>query len=348
MLTEAEATGSAEEIVSAGSGGPKATGPGRPSPINSYAEEDDTESRDVVDTPPANMTPSAARREFVFSPEMITVKEATTNDTEGCETTESPAPAESAATDDEKEEEAAAEVPEAEEVKEDKSAEELAEKEEEESAVPVKQEMDVIASLIEKATSYVVDASVCGTKCQDVVDASVCGTKWKCQDVADAVASLVPPTEEEPPTEMEDGTLTMQTEEVPSVQSSKSGGKSLAELISSAAEGVKTLKEDLGCQGQNEDLEMDLTETITEDAGLSKTVETVQTEQTAAQEEEQEEKEEPKEVEKEEPKEEEAPAAAPKPAKMSMKKRFSKKLKTMKKVLSFKTSKPEKVAVLQQ
>ena len=77
---------------------------------------------------------------------------------------------------------------------------------------------------------------------------------------------------------------------------------------------------------------MVLTETVTDDAGQSKTVESVVTD------------EEPEE-QPEEPKEEEsAPVAeAPKPSKMSMKKKFSKKLKGMKKVISFKTSKPKVV-----
>lgn len=101
----------------------------------------------------------------------------------------------------------------------------------------------------------------------------------------------------------------------------------VTELVTLAADGAKTIKQDLTCQ--NDDLNMVLTETVTGDVGQSKTVETVVT------------KEEPEE----EPEEEEsAPVAeAPKPSKMSMKKKFSKKLKGMKKVISFKTSKPKVV-----
>lgn len=254
MVAEATAP-PAEEIVASGSG-PKAS---VPTPIDVVGET--IESRDNVDTPPAHMTPSTARQEFLFSPEMPAVKEAKTNETE------------SSAPVGETEEGATAEEPAAEETAAEETAapaagdeNELVEKDDEQ---PVEEEPGVIASLIDKA------AGLC------------CTGKENCAN-------------------------------------------EVTELVTLAADGAKSIKQDLTCQ--NDDLNMVLTETVTDDVGQSKTVESVVT------------NEEPEE-QPEEPKEEEsAPVAeAPKPSKMSMKKKFSKKLKGMKKVISFKTSKPKVV-----
>lgn len=243
----------AEEIVASGSG-PKAV----PTPIDVVAEKETIESRDNVDTPPAHMTPSTARQEFLFSPEMPAVKEAKTNETESSDPVE------------ETEEGATAEEPAAEETAAEETAapaaadeNELVEKEEEQL---VEEEPGVIASLIDKA------AGLCCTGEQN------CAAE-------------------------------------------------VTELVTLAADGAKTIKQDLTCQ--NDDLNMVLTETVNDDVGQSKTVESVVT------------NEEPEEKTEEE---ELAPVAeAPKPSKMSMKKKFSKKLKGMKKVISFKTSKPKVV-----
>ena len=255
MVAEATAP-PAEEIVASGSG-PKAV----PTPIDVVAEKETIESRDNVDTPPAHMTPSTARQEFLFSPEMPAVKEAKTNETE------SSAPVE------ETEEGATAEEPAAEETAAEETAAPAAEDEnelvEKDDEQPVEEEPGVIASLIDKA------AGLC------------CTGEENCAN-------------------------------------------EVTELVTLAADGAKSIKQDLTCQ--NDDLNMVLTETVTDDVGQSKTVESVVT------------NEEPDE-QPEEPKEEEsAPVAeAPKPSKMSMKKKFSKKLKGMKKVISFKTSKPKVV-----
>ncbi|KAL7453494.1 hypothetical protein ACHAWC_005163 [Mediolabrus comicus] len=257
MVAEATAP-PAEEIVASGSG-PKAS---VPTPIDVVGEKETIESRDNVDTPPAHMTPSTARQEFLFSPEMPAVKEAKTNETESSapvEETEEGATAEEPAAEEPVAEETAAPAAEDEN--------ELVEKEEEQ---PVEEKPGVIASLIDKA------AGLC------------CAGEENCAN-------------------------------------------QVTEIVTIAADGAKSIKQDLTCQ--NDDLNMVLTEeTVTYDAGQSKTVESVVTD------------EEPEE-QPEEPKEEEsAPVAeAPKPSKMSMKKKFSKKLKGMKKVISFKTSKPKVV-----
>jgi hypothetical protein len=203
------------------------------------------------------MTPSTARQEFLFSPEMPAVKEAKTNETE------SSAPVE------ETEEGATAEEPAAEETAAEETAAPAAEDEnepvEKDEEQQVEEESGVIASLIDKA------AGLC------------CAGEENCAN-------------------------------------------QVTEIVTIAADGAKSIKQDLTCQ--NDDLNMVLTEeTVTYDAGQSKTVESVVI------------------MFPEEPKEEEsAPVAeAPKPSKMSMKKKFSKKLKGMKKVISFKTSKPKVV-----
>ena len=238
MVAEATAP-PAEEIVASGSG-PKAS---VPTPIDVVGEKETIESRDNVDTPPAHMTPSTARQEFLFSPEMPAVKEAKTNETE------SSAPVE--------------------ETEEGATAEDENEPVEKEEEQPVEEKPGVIASLIDKA------AGLCCTGEENFAN-------------------------------------------------------QVTEIVTIAADGAKSIKQDLTCQ--NDDLSMVLTETVTDDVGQSKTVESVVTD------------EEPEE-QPEEPKEEEsAPVAeAPKPAKMSIKKKFSKKLKGMKKVISFKTSKAKVV-----
>lgn len=301
----------AEEFASVESG-PKEVVTAAPSIVTVPEDEQETaETRDVVDTPPSppsgDITPSKARREFIMSPPVATVKKAKSNESKGSTKAED-SPFDEA---DDKEE-AAVEEPvddepaaaAAEEVAEETPVEEKVEETAPvEEAAPVKEEEpSMFMSLLEKATA-------------------LCGSMESA--VENMNEALVSPNAEEnvaPTAEAKASDL------VSPLAKAKAAMKGCYNVEDS--ELIKTMSQNFACQ--KDDLSMVMTES-------DEVVELKDTE-TA----------EPVEGEPEEEGEEEpAPVVVPvveaPKKKVSMKRRVSQRFKAVKKVLSFRTTKPKVV-----
>lgn len=325
----------AEEFASVESG-PKEVVTAAPSIVTVPEDEQETaETRDVGDTPPSppsgditpskarrefsgDNTPSKARREFIMSPPVATVKKAKSNESKGSTKAEdSPFDEaddkEEAAVEEPVDDEPAADAAEEEEVAEETPVEEEVEETAPvEEAAPVKEEEpSMFMSLLEKATA-------------------LCGSMESA--VENKNEALVSPNAEEnvaPTAEAKASDL------VSPLSKAKAAMKGCYNVEDS--ELIKTMSQNFTCQ--KDDLSMVMTESDevvelkdTETAlsdGDQKTVEPVE--------------EEPEEEGEEEPAPVVVPVVEAPKKKMSMKKRVSQRFKAVKKVLSFRTTKPKVV-----
>jgi hypothetical protein len=319
--------------------------------------QETAESRDVVDTPSSgDITPSAARRDFMFSPPVVTLKKTKSNESKGSEKappvvtvkktksneSKGSEKAELEAADEKEEavgEEPAADQPAAEEVVEetlpvDEKVEETAPVQ---KTTPVQEEPSIIMALLEKATAFCGSMeSTIENKDEATVASSIAEEKTDViAPIPEAEASdLVSPIAEAKASDLV-SPIAKAKAAMSGCYNAGDASDNISTVLQStgekAAELIKSMKKDFHCQ--NDDLSKVKTE-IEE-------VELKDTEMVSPEVEEVEQK--PVE---EEPKEgEPAPAVveAPKMKKISIKKRISQRFKAVKKVIAFRTAKPSVV-----
>ena len=337
MVAETTTAPPAEDVAASEPVPKVATDPSivtEPAAAAAAAEQEKTESRDVVDTPKSGeVTPSSARNEFIFSPQVTKAKSSESKEPAVAE--ETPAEEAPAEVVEGKEEEAVVAVddePAAEPKEETPPAEEKVEEKATPAPVvepaPAEEEPNLIMSFLERATA------LCGAaQAAEIVKEDLAASEIASVSKTKSSESVKPMAKSESMTPMAKAKAALSC--VPQ------------DINEDASVALSTTEKPV----EKDDLSMVLTEKEEAEEEAEEETEAAPAEEDKPVDEEEPKEEEPKE---EEPKEEaEEPAAeepapvvdeaAPQKKKASMKKKMSQKFKGVKKVISFRTSKAKVV-----